>query len=94
MAAQNPSASSPDSTAGSGPLSGNAGGERPDSSAASVPVVNPGARKRIRRACDKCSKSRTRCDGEFPWLESFHSSEVVSRSIYLANFIHIKSALC
>ena len=24
-------------------------------------------RKRTRRACDKCSSSRTRCDGEYPW---------------------------
>ena len=24
-------------------------------------------RKRTRRACDKCSTSRTRCDGECPW---------------------------
>lgn len=25
------------------------------------------SRKRTLRACDKCSKSRTRCDGECPW---------------------------
>jgi len=36
------------------------------STSTSIPV-NPGARKRIRRACDKCSKSRTRCDGDYPW---------------------------
>lgn len=24
-------------------------------------------RKRTRRACDKCSSSRTRCNGELPW---------------------------
>ncbi|KAF3763562.1 hypothetical protein M406DRAFT_341050 [Cryphonectria parasitica EP155] len=24
-------------------------------------------RKRTRRACDKCSASRTRCNGAYPW---------------------------
>ncbi|KAG9254083.1 transcriptional activator xlnR [Emericellopsis atlantica] len=27
------------------------------------------ARKRTRRACDKCNTSRTRCDGDHPWYE-------------------------
>lgn len=25
-------------------------------------------RKRTRRACDKCSTARARCDGDCPWL--------------------------
>ena len=29
-------------------------------------IVAPG-RKRIQRACDKCSNSRTKCDGKHPW---------------------------
>lgn len=29
-------------------------------------------RKRTRRACDKCSTSRTRCDGENPWYVLRH----------------------
>lgn len=31
----------------------------------SKPTTRP--RKRTRRACDKCSTSRTRCNGELPW---------------------------
>lgn len=33
-------------------------------------------RKRTRRACDKCSASRTRCDGELPWYVQTPSSHL------------------
>ena len=36
---------------------------RPEPAAGNV----PGSRKRTRRACDKCSSFRVRCDGGHPW---------------------------
>jgi hypothetical protein len=48
-------------------------------------------RKRVARACDKCSKSRTRCNGSLPW------SVVSSRGIdqvhtRVANVVCVKSS--
>ena len=39
-------------------------------------IVAPG-RKRIQRACDKCSNSRTKCDGKHPWSATSSSPPLV-----------------
>lgn len=53
---------SPDPNNGVGVQSMNAG----DQTSRQGEIVAPG-RKRIQRACDKCSNSRTKCDGKHPW---------------------------
>jgi hypothetical protein len=70
----------------------NAGGEQ---SSGQGETVAP-ARKRIQRACDKCSSSRTKCDGKHPWsvtltltLTSSSSSALpcLCLAVYLADVV-------
>ena len=45
------------------------------------PTPSNAVRKRTRRACDKCSNSRARCDGQQPW----YSDHPVDDTIVKAN---------
>lgn len=55
----------------------------------------PAGRKRVARACDRCSKSRTRCNGTLPWLARVYQDCLVTNASLANNLIcHIPSQSC